>query len=360
MKRNGTTSCGTQRWRCKACGASATHKINSDAKQLKTFLSWLFSKNAQTDMKGGGRTFRRKTSHFWSIWAMPPIIDEIHNVIYIDGIYISRKLVVLIASTDDFVLGWYLARSEHSKAWGALMSRIAPPEIVVTDGACGFEKARKQYWPNTEVQRCVLHAFRQVRRYTTSRPKLPAGIELYGLAQELKKLKTLKDADCWVSNYLNWCSQWDEFLEEKSYGEDGRWSYTHWRLRKARSSLNRIIGSNQIFTYLTSNLAKAISLPSTNNRAESINAQLRRMLRIHRGLSPIRRVKAVFWWCYMHTEYPKNEAEILKDMPTDEKIDKIYRTLTEQRQRFDSIPQWGDAIVWSELHTSEPWRHDWD
>ena len=29
------------------------------------------------------------------------------------------------------------------------------------------------------------------------------------------------------------------------------------------------------------------------------------MLRNHRGLSPMRRVKAVFWWCYLHTESPK-------------------------------------------------------
>lgn len=360
MKRNGTTKSGTQRWRCKACGASASHKYNSDAKQLKAFLKWLFSKDAQADMKGGGRTFRRMAARFWPIWALPPIIDEIHDIVYIDGIYITKKLVILIASTDDFVLGWYLARSEHSKAWEALISRIAPPVIVVTDGAPGFEKARKKYWPDTEVQRCTLHAYRQVRRYTTSRPKLPAGVELYGLAQDLKKLKSIKDADEWVACYLEWCRRWGEFLEEKTYGEGGHWDYTHWRLRKARASLSRLVSSERLFTYLTSELADESLLPSTNNRAESLNAQLRRMLRIHRGMSSMHRVKAAFWWCYMHTECPANEAEILKMMPTDEDINEIYQTMTMQEQRFDSIPQWGDAIVWSEFHHSDPWRHDWD
>lgn len=188
MNRNGTTSAGKQRWRCKTCNASTTHNNNSDAKQLKSFLRWLFAKDAQKDIKGGDRTFRRMSARFWSIWALPPIIDEIHDVVYIDGIYVTKKLAVLIASTDDYVLGWYLARSEHLKAWEALISRISPPAIVVTDGAPSFERARKKYWPDIEVQRCTLRAYRQVRRYTTSRPILSAGQELYKLAQEVKRL----------------------------------------------------------------------------------------------------------------------------------------------------------------------------
>lgn len=51
---------------------------------------------------------------------------------------------------------------------------------------------------------------------------------------------------------------------------------------------------------------------------------MRAMLRNHRGLSELRRVKAVFWWCYMHTECPKGAAEVLRSMPTDEDIDLLY------------------------------------
>lgn len=360
MKRNGTTSAGKQRWRCKTCNASTTRKNNNDAKQLKIFLRWLFSKNAQKDMKGQGRSFRRATSRFWSIWALPPLVDEIHRVVHVDGIHISRTLEVLIATTDDYVLGWYLSRGEHSRAWEALMRRIAPPEIVVIDGGPGFEKARKKVWPDTEVQRCVLHAFWQVKRYTTSNPRTQAGIELYGLACKLKRLKTYKEADAWVNSYLEWCTNYADFLEEKTYFEDRRWEYTHERLRKAKRSLSKLVNSGRLFTYLTSSWLDEGALPATNNRSESLNAQLRRMLRNHRGLSTLRRAKAVFWWCYMHTECPKTEAEILKIMPTDEEIDQIYRSLTMNEKRFESIPQWGDALVWSEFHHSDPWRHDWD
>ena len=55
-------------------------------------------------------------------------------MVFVDGIYLSRKLVVLIACTKTHVLGWYVAKGETTRAWQALMSRIAPPDVVVCDG----------------------------------------------------------------------------------------------------------------------------------------------------------------------------------------------------------------------------------
>ncbi len=64
-----------------------------------------------------------------------------------------------------------------------------------------------------------------------------------------------------------------------------------------------------------------------------------KVLREHRGLSFVRRIKAVLWWCYMHTEYPLGYADILKVMPTDEDIEKIYRDLTYGERSYETIPQ---------------------
>ncbi len=71
MKRNGKTSSGAQRWRCAACGASATVRYDDAAARLEEFLSWLLSKGTQLEMPGAGRTFRRRTSEFWEVWPMP-------------------------------------------------------------------------------------------------------------------------------------------------------------------------------------------------------------------------------------------------------------------------------------------------
>lgn len=350
MKKNGRTSAGTQRFRCVNCGASSTHKNDTCSRDLKAFLLWLLSKDRQIDMPGKGRSFRRKTKQFWNTWCLPDVVDEIHRVIYVDGIYITRNVVVLIACSDEYVLSWYLARSENSRAWTALLSNIAPPEVVVTDGGSGFAKAVKSCWPHTAIQRCTFHAFSQVRRYTTSKPKLQAGKELYELALDLLQIKTLHQANWWVERYFQWCEFWSDYLEEKSY-VDGRVAYTHERLRKARRSLSTLINKGTLFTYLDPELTKEGPLPATNNKIEGkINGQIRSMLRNHRGLKTTRRIKAVFWFCYMHTECPKSAREIIETMPKDEDIDVLYETYGVRFNNGNEPVMWGEGLVWEEFH----------
>ena len=189
MKRNGHTSSGATRWRCKGCGASLTHRIDNAAKRLAEFLDWLMGKGAQADLPGEGRTFRRRTSEFWSIWPIAPYTGEVFDVVFLDGLWVGRDAVVLMACTKEHVVAWHLAQSECAEAWAALMMRMPAPVMAVTDGAPGFAKAARAIWPATRIQRCVFHAFCQVRRCTTSRPKLDCGIELYGIARRLLKAK---------------------------------------------------------------------------------------------------------------------------------------------------------------------------
>lgn len=147
---------------------------------------------------------------------MPVADGEWRRVLYVDGIWLARDLVVLICRSDERVVSWYMARSETSRAWSALMDPIPAPDVVVADGGTGFASAVRRSWPGTRVQRCVFHAFCQVKRYTTSRPRLQAGVELYGLAGDLLHLETLHQAELWVERYLQWCGFWADFLEDVS------------------------------------------------------------------------------------------------------------------------------------------------
>ena len=361
MKRNGTTSAGSTRWRCKACGASLVDRIDNSAKRLDEFLGWLLSKKRQADMPGGGRTFRRRTAEFWRLWPLPPVTGEVCRVVFVDGIYLARKACVLICRSEDHVLGWYVARSENSAAYKALMARIAPPDVVVTDGGSGFQKARRQLWPGTRVQRCTFHAFEQVKRYTTTRPRTQAGVDLYALARGLLKVESSEQAATWLAAYARWCSDYDAFLAEETTGDDGRTFLTHERLVKARNSLTALVRQGTLFTYVDPGLVERLGpLPATNNAVESLNAQLRAMLREHRGLFLERRIKAVYWWCYMHTECPMSAAEILRAMPTDESIAREMRSISYENRASIGPQRWGDGLVWQELHRSTPWRRDWD
>ena len=307
----GKTAAGAQRWFCKYCSMAFSPQIDSSAKQLQIFLKWLFSKQTQAKMPGAGRSFRRKTSVFWDIWPMPPKIEDERDVLYVDGIHLGRKACILICCDDENVLGWYLCRDEHSGAWTALMSRIAEPVLVVSDGGTGFARALKRAWPHAKHQRCVFHAFSQVKRYITSRPKTAAGIELYALSKELLHIEDAAGAEEWTGRFTAWLSKYKGFLSQRTRDEDGTWRYTHERLLKAERSLVRLLNDGTMFTYTDEKLRTTTGrLPATNNRIEGgVNARLRSMLREHRGLSVERRIKAVFWWCYMHSPEPLSASE---------------------------------------------------
>lgn len=322
MKRNGTTSAGNTRWRCASCGASIANHAGNSAKRLEESLGWLLSKRRQADMAGGGRTFRRRTQEFWHIWPLPPATGEVCRVVFVDGICLSHKVCVLIARSGEHVLGWYVARSESSSACKALVARMAPPEAVAADGGSGFQKARRQLWPTTRVQRCTFHASEQVKRCTTTRPRTQAGVGLYALAKKPLKVGDSEHAAAWVA---------------------------------------ALARQQTPFTYVDPGLAGRLgALPATSNAVESLNGKLRHLLRERRGLSLERRVKAICWWCCMHTERPLPAAEILKAMPTDKSIAEEMGKLSYEGRARIGARQWGDGLVWKELHRSAPWRRDWD
>ncbi|SUP37080.1 IS1249 family transposase [Veillonella criceti] len=356
--KHGILKSGSQRWFCKGCKVAFTLQIDTQAKSFKSFLNWLFSKEVQKDMLGQGHTFRRSTKRFWSLWPLPPKIDEPRDVVYVDGIYLSRKLCVLICCDDMHVLGWYVCRTENSRAWTCLIERIAEPKVVISDGGPGFAKALKSVWPLASHQRCLFHAFCQVRRYTTSRPKTMAGRDLYLIARELFWVKTSESACAWIEKLRNWRTVYNTFLQEMTTDENGNKRSTHERLLKAESSLLKLVKQHTLFTFIE---MADISVPTTNNYIEGgVNAQLRDMLRSHRGLSLERRLKAVYWWCYMHSPRPLSISEILKVMPTDESISLIYQRFNERNKVDYSIPQWGDGLAWNELHKSTEFPTYWD
>ena len=175
------------------------------------------------------------------------------------------------------------------------------------------------------------------------------------------KIKTKKEAKIWVKRFLDWIKKYQKFLEEITIDERGNKRPTHERLLKAERSILKLIKENTLFTYLDEELQGSFNAPSTNNRIEGgINSRLREMLRNHRGLSIERRIKAVYWWCYMHSPKPLSLSEMLKTMPTDKSIAAIYQRMNEKNRLEKTLSLWGDAVVWSDLHRYDKTFNDWD
>lgn len=353
MKRNGKAKSGAQRWRCRSCGASSTHRIDSTAKWLKAFLGWLLGKlSIEEYAKCSVDTFRRKTERFWDLWPLPTYTGEVCDVVFVDGIYITRKLVVLIACSKEHVLAWHLAESECAASWAALLLKVAPPSMVVTDGGSGFAKAVRTIWPHARVQRCLVHIARNVRAKTTLRPKLDCGCELLELSRRLTKVEDADKAAAWLASYAGWCAKWEKFLREFTL-KDGKRQYVHERLRSARRSLNKLVKEGTMFTFVEMQMEHGGIWDSTNNVIEGkVNSQLREMLHAHRGLSKMRRVKAVFWWCYMHSECKVSEAEMLKTMKTDGEVEGLFALVSKPKGRDEGGPdEYGSTVPeWGELH----------
>lgn len=228
--------------------------------------------------------------------------------------------------------------------------------MLVSDGARGLAKAASAIWPTTRIQRCTFHAASQVKRHTTLNPKLECGRELLGIANRLKDAKDADAAAAWLAGYSEWCTKWERFLREFTL-KDGKRLYTHERLRRARRSPNKLVHAGQLFTFAEMEQEQGGAWPSTNNVIESRNARIREMLRLHRGLPLIHRIKAIFWWCYMHTESPLPPAEILRVMPTDDEVDGLFASASNGGMREDGAPEeYGSGIVWSEFHMPAEYR----
>ena len=360
MKRNGRAPSGAQRWRCRSCGASATHSNDVAARELAAFVGWLLSRGTQADMPGRGRTFRRRAALFWPIWPMPEVVDEVFRVVYVDGIWIARDCVVLIACSDEHVLSWHLARAETTAAWRSLLSRIAPPDMVVTDGGSGFASAVAAEWPRTRVQRCVFHAFCQVKRHTTSRPKLQAGVEPLRAGQGVAACGDAP-AGRLVGRALHAVVRVPVRLPRAE--KPGRRPHGLHPPQAARGEVGlvRLVNAGTLFTYLDPALCAEGPMPATNNRIEGgVNSQLREVLRSHRGLTKLKRVKAVFWWCYLHVECPKTMADTLREMPTDADVDLLRERYGMRAEDASRPEKWGEGLVWEELHhkTRYPFRNE--
>lgn len=325
---------------------------------MAAFFDFVTGTVHYSDLPGQGRNARRRFAPLWKIWPLMDVVDEVHHVVFVDGIYLSHKLVVLIACTKSHVLGWHVARSENAAAWQALFDRIAAPDVVVCDGGSGIAKAVRGSWSGTRIQRCTFHAFSAVKRHTTTRPRTQAGVDLYGLAKDLLKVDSREKSLTWLSDLTAWNAQYKDFLAEKTKLANGQYVDTHQRLIKAKNSLNTLARQGTLFTFLEPDLiVDDDPIPAMSNLIEGkINSQLRAMLRQHRGMCLDHQIKAVCWWCYLHTENPKSPARLLENAVTDEHIQALFARAAHRGKAQQEINQWGTGVNWTDFHHAVPWK----
>lgn len=296
------------------------------AADLDRFLLWLMGRRTQRDLDGGtGRTFRDRHAWCWNLTPTIAITGEIYDQIQVDGTYLSNGWCLLLAidGATGTVITWQWCNTESTASWTALLARIPPPKVVVIDGGVGLASALKACWPQTKIQRCLVHVQRNVRTYVTTRPRLEAAKSLRVLSLSLTRIRTVEQAAGWQTQLHNWHQVYAPLINTKTtlktagirpagIRANATWWWTHLRLRKAYQLLERLARQGVLFTYLDPDLA-GLGICSTTNRIEGgANHPIKELLRLHRGMTSDHQRRTAEWWCYLHSPQPRLPRELIK------------------------------------------------
>jgi hypothetical protein len=271
--------------------------------QLREFLTWVTGKASQAELEGSsGRSFRRRTAWCWELRPRIPVTGEFHHAVLVDGIWIGDWCLLITLSDTGSVLGWQWSGGESTAAWQALFEQVPAPAVIVTDGGTGIRSALANAWPETKIQRCIFHLQMNVTRELTRNPRLPAGRALRAIAMQLSEVYDVDAAVAWRLRLEEWWQAFGYLTKERSLYENGQFGFTHKRLRDAWHILTRVAHNGHAFTFLD------YGNPRTTSAIEGgINAQIRHLLRHHRGMPLEHRRRAVEWFLLLR-EIPLERA----------------------------------------------------
>ena len=167
-------------------------------------------------------------------WQCRPL-ESIYPIVFMDAIHFKVKkdnsivnkaayaaIGVNIEGKKD-VLGIWIGAAESSKYWLLVLNELknrGVKDILIAciDGLNGFKEAIKAVYPNTEVQRCIIHQIRNSSRYLSYKDikEFNADLKLvYTAVNEDAALQALSSLDeKWGDKYLlaikSWRNNWEE------------------------------------------------------------------------------------------------------------------------------------------------------
>ena len=284
VKKNGKRN-GVQLYKCTVC----FRQFNA-RKQISPQEVWELYQNGKQTIREiskslgvGEMTVKRRLQSMRIGWK-PPVLRGRHGIIHIDATYFGRNNGVIVAlESSGEVLYVKCIKHErildYTEAVEALVSQGYGVDGIVIDGIQQLFSVLSRY----PIQMCQYHMAAIIRRKLTQNPRTTAGKDLKALMRTLPEVNDGKFSDA----FDEWQRKHASFLKEKTVCEDGRWIYTHKRLRSAAQSLRFYMP--YLFTHLT-----MPGMPNTNNKIEGVFSDLKRNLRNHSGISNANREKFIY------------------------------------------------------------------
>lgn len=195
-----------------------------------------------------------------------PIVfmDAIHYKVRSEGRIINKAAYIAIGISLEGikeVLGIWVGENETSKYWLKVLTDIknrGVKDILIAsvDGLNGFSDAIKAVFPNTEVQRCVVHQIRNTLNYVSYKHRKEFARDLklvYAALNEenaLSELSLLEEK--WGQHYAialrSWRNNWDELSTYFKYPQEIRTLiYTTNSMESYNRLLRKVTKSKSIF-----------------------------------------------------------------------------------------------------------------
>jgi hypothetical protein len=206
--------------------------------------------------------------------------------VLMDTTYFGRKLGVMVFkdSLSGQILYKQYVKQETNKLYQSGIEEIAKRGTKIQAIICDGRKGLFQLFKGIPVQMCNFHQVAIVRRYLTKRPKMQASKELW----ELTLLLAHTDRESFEGGLAGWHTKWEDFLNERKIGADGKNRYVHKRLRSAWRSLKTNLP--WLFAWYDN---MGLNIPNTTNAIDGHFSDLKNKLRNHNGLSEARKKRFI-------------------------------------------------------------------
>lgn len=164
-------------------------------------------------------------------------LEEVYAIVYLDAIHfkvredreVKSKAVYTVLGVDlegnRDVLGIYIGQSEGSKHWGRVLESIKDRGVkdvlfFCVDGLKGFGQVIEQIFPQSIIQRCIVHMVRTSLKYVSWN-------DYKAICKDLRKMYTQDDHDSakeelerfkekWSSKYPEIGEKWEKAWAELS------------------------------------------------------------------------------------------------------------------------------------------------
>ena len=187
-------------------------------------------------------------------------MDAIHYKVKEDHRYVTKAAYVVLGITMDGrkdILGVWIGEHESSKFWLSVLNDLRSRGVMdvylfCTDGLCGMMEAIQAVFPQSRLQRCIVHQIRSSTRFVSWK-------DIKQVTADLKKIYTavtldeaenelLQFGEKWRGQYpscvKSWEDNWDVLSTFYEYPPE---------IRKIIYTTNIIEGLNRQFRQITKN-----------------------------------------------------------------------------------------------------------